>query len=39
MVNGEVSEKLYQEVTIQPSANRTFDFPEPDSKEELEPLA
>ena len=39
-VNGEVSEKLYQKVTIQPRANMKFNFPElPDYKKEIEPLA
>ncbi|CAZ80158.1 unnamed protein product [Tuber melanosporum] len=40
IVNGEVSEKLYQKVTIQPRANMKFEFPElPDYKKEVEPLA
>jgi len=40
IVNGKVSEKLYQKLTIQPHANMKFGPPElPDYKMEIEPLA
>jgi len=40
IVNGKVSQKLYQKLTIQPHANMKFGPPElPDYKMEIEPLA
>lgn len=40
VVHGDVSQKLYQKVTIQPRANMKFSFPElPSYKAEIEPLA
>jgi fatty acid synthase subunit alpha len=39
IVNGEDSEALYKQVTIEPRANIKFEFPElPDWKKEVEPL-